>query len=429
MIKVLYLIAGDMSFDEMLFLDAFINQLPVQAIENHLLVPTLPLTHVTLQNRNLHFTVARPGFGYEDFRQMIDEVQPQVVILVDPYILLGPDAPNLTYVELEWLDELQSVVAVMDFRANLLKTDEDQLALSSYILEGQTPPYVLDYDFMIKICPPHDSMPTKNPKLLQWGCQDQLSSLAIHGVRDEVRQQLGCAADARLITLVFPIENTLLALEKGLAPHFPVVIETLIYYLNQLGGNYVLAAINMPPPFADFDFDNVQVRFFPSLDLELLNNLLKSTELFITESLTYPGLVFSNLREIPSISLASSADLNAQGEITTRAGNLSPFLQMKLEELKEHSPEALFPFISFPSRLKHNWPHSPVFNQRFMFFLADIFDETRMLELIENLLNKGPDYETFKFELADYRQRKLSKTQDAEAIIRKLVTAPPRNLY
>ncbi|PKL76271.1 MAG: hypothetical protein CVV27_11125 [Candidatus Melainabacteria bacterium HGW-Melainabacteria-1] len=428
MIKVLYVVAGDMSFDEMLFLDSFLNQLPPQAVTNHLLVPMLPLTHVTLQNRSLDFTVAKPGFGYEEFQQLLEDFDPQILILLDPYILLVPDGPDLSYIQLDWLEDLQPQIAVMDFRANLLKTPDGQLALADYVLAGETPPFVLDYDFLIKICPPHDAIPSNNPKLLQWGCHDQMSSLAIHSVRDEVRSQLGCTPDARLVTIVFPVENTLQALQKGIAGHFPVVIETLIHYLNQLEGQFVLSAINMPPPFEDFEFDNVKIRFFPTLDLDLLGNLLKATELFVTESLSYPGLIFSALRDIPGITLGSSVALEADGSLSHRAAELSPLLQLKLENLKEWEPEAIFPFISFPSRLRHAWPQTELFSQSFLYFLADLFDEQRMVSLIDGLLNKGPDHAYFCETTREYRQRKLEQTQDAEQIIRRLVTAPPRHL-
>ncbi|MGV3526081.1 MAG: DUF6365 family protein [Candidatus Sericytochromatia bacterium] len=428
MIKVLYVIAGDASFDEMLFLDAFLNQLPVQAIENHLLVPTLPLSHVTLRNRNLHITLAKPGFGREEWDQLLEEFKPQIVILVDPYVLLGEDAPNLTYVELDWLEGIESVLAVMDFRANLLKTPDDQLALEPYILANIEPPYTLDYDFLIKVCPPHDALPSKNPKLLQWNCQEPMSSLAVYGVRDEVRTQMGCPPDARLVTLVFPVENTMLGLEKGLAPHFSVVVETLISYLNQLEGRFLLSVINMPPPFEDFEFDNVMIRFFPVLDLELLTDLLKASELLLTESLTYPGLVFSALRGIPPIALGSSLELSVQGELVHRFGSLSPFLELKLENLKEQAPQTLFPFLSFPSRLRSKWPQTELYSLRYFFWLGDLFNEQRMVTLLHELLNQGPAYDAFQERLVEYREKKLPHTQDAEQLIRRLVTAPPRHL-
>lgn len=428
MIKVLYVIAGDMSFDEMLFVDAFINQLPAGTVRNHLLVPALPLSHVALQNRSVEFTVAKPGFGYEDFEKVMQEFDPQMMILVDPYILLGPDGPDLSYIELDWLEGLNCHIAVMDFRANLLKTPDDLLALDAYVLAGETPPYALDYDYLIKICPPHDAVPSQNPKLLQWGCQDLMSALTIHSVREDVRTQLGCVEGSRLVSLVFPVENTLLAMQKGIAAHFPVVIETLIHYLNQLDGHYVLAVINMPPPFEDYDFDNVQIRFFPTLDMELLGNLLKATELFITESLSYPGLALSALRDIPTISLASGASLGPDGTITARA-ELSPLLQMKLEALKEDAPEAIFPFISFPSHFRRPWPQTELYMERFLYFLVDLFNEPRTLQILDSLLSqRGPDYDFFRESLADYRKRKLALTLDAEQIVRKLVTAPPRHL-
>ena len=428
MIKVLYLVAGDLSFDEMLFLDTFINQMPQAFARHHILAPTLPLSHVTLQSRNTGVTLARPGYSDEDFRQLLKEFDPQIVILVDPSTLLVPDAPDLTYVDMTWFDAIPCVLAVMDFRANLLKTRDDQLALAPYIEAGETPPFTLDYDFLIKICPPHDALPTQNPKLLQWGCQDQMSSLAVLSVRDTVREQLGCTTDTRLVTMVFPVENTLLAMQKGINAHFQVVVETLIHYLNQLEGQYLLAVVNMPPPFEDYDFDNVLIRFYPTLDLELLGNLLKATELFLTESLSYPGLIFSALRDIPGISLGSSVALQPDGSLSQRADALSPFLQLKLDALKENAPEAIFPFVSFPSRLRHPWPKTELFRERYLYHLVDLFDEQHLIGLMHELLHNGPAYERFREAVAEYRLRKLGQAQDAEQIIRKLVTAPPRHL-
>jgi len=427
-IKVLFIIAGDFSFDEMVYLDSFINQLPGTTIESRILSPQLPLTHVNIKNRNVEVTPAKPGFGPDEWQELIQDFEPQIVILCDPYILLGPEAPDLSYIDLAWLDELRSVVGVIDFKANLLKTADDQLALKEYVLSQTTPPYTLDYDYLIKVCPPHDAIPTQNPKVLQWGCQDPMAALSSYTIRDEVRTQLSCRPETRIVTMVFPMENSFQALEKGLFAHFPLVVETLIHYLNQLEEEYLLAIINMPPPFNDFDFDNVQVRFFPTLDMHLLSDLLKTTELFITESLTYPGHILSALRDIPGISLGSSLGLDAQGNYTHHFEELSPFLQLKLDVQRQESPESLFPYISFPSHFQREWLQTEMFQERYLYFLADLFDEAKTTALIDDLLSQGPRRQAFQTALVDYRQRKLELTQDAESIVRHLVTAPPRNL-
>lgn len=428
MIKVLFVIAGDFSFDEMIYLDSFINQLPGSTIESRILSPQLPLTHVNIKNRNVEITPAKPGFGPDEWQELIQEYEPQIVILVDPYILLGPEAPELSYIDIKWLDELRAVVGVIDFHANLLKTSDDQLALKEYVLSQTPPPYVLDYDYLIKVCPPHDAIPTQNPKVLQWGCQDPMEALSTYTIRDEVRTQLGCKPETRVVTMVFPMENSFQALEKGLFSHFPLVVETLIYYLNQLEEEYLLSIINMPPPFNDFDFDNVQIRFFPTLDMNLLSDLLKTTELFITESLTYPGHVLSALRNIPSISLGSSLGLGPDGNYTHHFEELSPFLQLKLDTQRQENPDSLFPYISFPSHFQHAWLQTEFFQDRYLYFLSDLFDAAKTITLMDDLLSQGPKYQTFCAALTNYRQRKLDLTQDAESIIRHLVTAPPRNL-
>lgn len=432
MIKILYIVAGDISFDEMLYIDQFIGQLDHRTIENRLLVPPLPSSQVTIQDRHTEIISAGPGYRYEDWQNLLEEFEPQVVILCDPAVLLSEDAAHLSYMQTEWLEDIPCVVAVMDFRMNLLKTPDDQLALKHYILNGITPPYALDYDFLIKVCPPHDAIPTENPKLFQWGSKNALAGLSLYNVREEVRIQLGCKPESRLITLVFPIENSLMAIDKGLFAHFGVVIETVIYYLNQLEEDCVLAVINMPPPFEDYDFDNVQVRFFPTLDLPLLNNLLKSSELFMTESLTYPGLSLSALRDIPVITFGSSLSLETQDDGSTAFSHafetLDPFLQMKLDVLRNEDPELLFSYLSFPMPLSHNWPQTELYRNRNFFYLADLFDASKTSKLIHELLNGGPYLDEFKRELQNFRQKKLDLAQDAETIIRNLVTAPPRHL-
>lgn len=428
MIKILFIVAGDTSFDEMIFLDAFINQLPSEPVENHILTPVLPLSHVSIQERNVEIHEARPGFGYEEWAEVLEEVKPQVVILCDPYVLLDPFSEDLTYIELEWLDDIEAVVAVMDFRANLLKTPDDQLALEEYILAGETPPYVMDYDFLIKVCPPHDALPSSNPKLLQWGCQDLLASLAVYNVRDQIRNQLGCPPETRIVSLIFPVENTLLSISQGLNRHFAIMIETLIYYFNQLEGHYLLAVVNMPPPFDDFEYENVMVRFFPELDQELLNGLYKATELLLTESLSYPGLITSALQNIPTVVMGSSLALNPDGSLSHAFESLTPFLELKLQSIIEEDPEILFPYLAFPRRFKYAWPQTRVFDHRFFYYLVDIFNEADCVATFEQLLNGGEAQEQFFGALREYRELKLGLTIDADKVIKKLITAPPRNV-
>lgn len=432
MIKILYVIAGDLSFDEMLYVDQFIGQLNHRMVENRLLVPPLPASQVTIQDRSTEIITANPGFSYEDWQALLAEYEPQIVILCDTAIMLSEDALHLSYMDPDWLEDIPCVVAVMDFRMNVLKDRDGKLALKEYVLKGTPPPYALAYDFLIKVCPPHDAIATENPKLFQWGTQNAMAGLSLYTVREEVRLQLGCRPDSRLISLVFPIENSLMAAEKGLFAHFGIVIETVIHYLNQLEEDCLLAVVNMPPPFEDYDFDNVQIRFFPTLDLPLLNNLLKSSELLLTESLTYPGLSLSALQDIPVITFGSSLSLatHADGSHTFKHAfkTLDPFAQMKLDMLATENPDLIFPYLSFPVELSHAWPQTELYQNRNLFYLADLFDIEKTHRLISQLLNGGDYLDAFKHQLQDFRQKKLDLTQDAETIIRTLVTAPPRHL-
>lgn len=432
MIKILYVIAGGMSFDEMLYVDQFIGQLNHRTVENRLLVPPLPASQVTIQDRRTEIITVNPGFNEEDWQSLLTDYEPQIVILCDAAVMLSEDAFNMSYMDPDWLEKIPCVVAVLDFRMNVLKTPEGKLALKEYVLQGITPPYALEYDFLIKVCPPHDAIATENPKLFQWGTQNAMAGLAMYSVREDVRLQLGCRPDSRLVTLVFPIENSLMAAERGLFAHFGIVIETVIHYLNQLEDDCLLAVVNMPPPFEDYDFDNVQIRFFPILDLPLLNNLLRSSELMITESLTYPGLSLSALQDIPVITFGSSLSLafNEDGSHTFKHAfkTLDPFAQMKLDVIASEDPDSIFPYISFPMELSHPWPQTELYQNHNLFYLADLFDLEKTHTLISQLLNGGDYLDAFQQQLKDFRQKKLDLTQDAEVIIRTLVTAPPRHL-
>ncbi|PIQ27320.1 hypothetical protein COW36_00025 [bacterium (Candidatus Blackallbacteria) CG17_big_fil_post_rev_8_21_14_2_50_48_46] len=428
MLKVLYIIAGDTSFDEMLFLDTFINQLPSKEIENCILAPALPLSHVVLQNRQVRIEQGTRETEHENWLALLEEFQPQVAILCDPAVLLSPEAEALSYFDLEWLEDLPCALSLFDFRANLLKTEDGALALKKYVLENSEPPASLDYDYLIKICPPHDYTPSQNPRLIHWKNQDIMPQLSIYAVKDETRQQLGVAKDSKVITLVFPVENLLMANQRGLNRHFSLVTDVLIHYLNQLSGQYHLYVVNMAPPDAETQFDNVKIRYLETLEMELLDSLLKASDLFITESLTYPSLIQSSLREIPSLCLGSSVGLDEKGELTHAFENLSPMLQLKLETLKAESPEHIFPYMSFPIPRYDEWPGRTLFHKRFFFYLMDLFNEAEMIETIRECLHGGPARDHFREELKSYLQNKLEGPRDAEQIIRKLSTAPPRYL-
>lgn len=428
MLKVLYIVAGDTSFDEMLFLDTFINQLPSQEIENCILAPALPLSHVVLKNRQVRIEKGTFEMTRESWQVLLQAFQPQVAILCDPAVLLGPQATELSYFQLDWLEDLPCALSLFDFRANLLKTEEGHLALKQYVLEEKKPPASLDYDFLIKICPPHDFTPSQNPKLLHWRNQDLMPQLSVYAVRDETRQQLGVAKDSKVITLVFPVENLILANQKGLERHFSLVTDLMIHYLNQLSGHYHLYVINMSPPDTETQFDNVKIRYLETLEMELLDSLLRASDLFITESLTYPSLIQSALREIPSLCLGSSLRLNEKGELVHGFASLSPLLQLKLETLKAEAPENIFSYLSFPVPRHDEWPGRTLFHKRFFFYLVDLFNENEMVETLKDCLHGGPLRDQFREALNGYIQAKLQGPRDAEQIIRKLSTAPPRYL-
>lgn len=428
MLKVLYIVAGDTSFDEMLFLDTFINQLPSQEVENCILAPALPLSHVILKNRQVQIEKGSFDMTRENWQALLQTFQPQVAILCDPTVLLGPQAKELSYFQLEWLDDLPCALSLFDFRANLLKTETGELALKQYIQAGETPPASLPYDFLIKICPPHDFTPSQNPKLLHWLNQDIMPQLSVYAVKDQTRAQLGVDKESKVITLVFPIENLILANQKGLGRHFGLVTDLMIYYLNQLSGRYHLYVVNMSPPTMETQYDNVKIRYLETLELELLDSLLKASDLFITESLTYPALIQSALREIPSLCLGSSVHLNPQGELVHDFESLSPFLQLKLETLKAEAPQNIFSYLSFPVARQEEWPGRTLFQKRFFFYLVDLFNEPEMVETLKDCLHGGPLRDQFREALQYYRQIKLEGPRDAEQIIRKLSTAPPRYL-
>jgi hypothetical protein len=428
MLKVLYIITGDTSFDEMIFLDTFINQLPSKEVENCILAPPLTLGHVVLTNRQVRIEQGTRETTRETWQNLLQEYQPQIVILCDPAVLLSPDAHDLSYFDIEWLEDLPCALSIFDFRANLLKAENGELAHKRYILNDIEPPSTLDYDFLIKICPPHDFTPSKNPKLIHWHNQDLMPKLSVYAVKDETRQKLGVSKESKVLTLVFPVENIIMASEKGLGLHFSLVTDLMIHYLNQIKGNYHLYVVNMPPPNEEIEFDNVKVRYLETLEMDLLDSLLKASDLFLTESLTYPSLIQSSLREIPSLCLGSSVGLDAQGQWRHAFETLSPLIQLKLESIKETAPHTLFPYLSFPIKSSEPWPGRTLFHKRYFFYLVDLLNETEMIETLRECLYGGPLQDHYLAELKKYIETKLNGPREAEQIIRKLSTAPPRYL-
>lgn len=427
MINVLYIVAGDLSFDEMLFLDTFMNQLASQEVRNCLLTPKLPLSHTTIQNRNTQLEIGTREFTRESWDKLLKTFQPHAIILADPAVLLTEDAQEMTYFDPAWLAQLPCPLAVLDFRANLQHNSDGALALPQYADESQAT--ALEYDFIIKVCPPHDAFVAQNPKILNWSNTDLIPALAVDAVREDTRTKLGCKPGSKVLALVFPIENLIMSAERGLAEHFRLVVDTLVHYLNQLPGKYQLFVVNMAADTTETEFDNVHLRLFSSLEQELIDSLYKAADLFLTESLTHPGLVQSAIRSIPTITIGSSVNLDANGELSAAFEGFSPYAYLKLEELKSEAPEQLYPYISYPMRTRRSFPTDRLFSERYFFYLADLFDEASFKQQLQELLHGGSLRDAYMARLEDYKQRKLGSAKEADIIVKKLVTAPPRNLF
>lgn len=418
------MVAGDFSFDEMFYVDTFINQLPQHSIKSIILTPKLPVTHINIRNNNITLIYAGKNYLEKDWLQVLKTHQPQLVVLCDPEVLLvnekGVADKHLSYFKRAWLEKLPCPLAVMDFKANLLKiSGQQRLYLEHY--EGQEELISIPYDYLIKICPPHKWVESQNPTLMQWKNIDLMPMVSVHAVKDETRHQLQCEENTKLVTVLFPMESLFMAIERELFGCFDVALKALIYYLNQIEGPVRLFVVNADVSFAETEFDNVSLRCFPTLELELVNRLLKSSDLFVTQSMTFPPVIQSTYRSIPAIVWGSSVGWRNQ-QFTSAFGELSPHFQQELRAVAQENPKLLFPYTTFPAR-NFAWPEVELFSGKYFFYLADMFNETKTLALVKGLLDKtSPQFQHFDVAQAEYINR-MGDSLDAEQIVHRIVKA------
>lgn len=427
MANILFLVTGDLSFDEMSYLDMFFNQLPTKSLQHLLIAPSLAISCLN-PRQNLRLQIADGYFNQTKWQAIIERFNPDLAILLDPVYPLSSDAGKCTYFELEWLNDLECPLAIMDFQEDnvFTLTNDGCLVLTEYVDDEDAPNIIPDA--IIRVCPPQEAIvqsPERTTPIFNWGFVDNVTGLAEQVLRAETKAELACPDDTKIITLKFPLEAMILAPEQNHSQHFRTVVEILIHYLNQFEDEqFQLYVINMPNVFTADQYDNVTLRVFEVLQLELQNRLISSSELFFTQSTTQPALIQSSFKNIPSIVLGNSVDYSA-GELTYSIKEMSPFIKLKLAQIKEENPEILFPYLSYPHRTTLDWEEIKkisLFTSSFFFCLVDIFDEARTLPFLKKLYNQQSDARQYiDKDVLRYKRTKLENTRDAGYIVKRLL--------
>lgn len=352
--NILILFTGELTYDDSLWAFQFVSQLPLDH-EVRLIGPAIPLG--LWSGLQLPAVLVDPSFDGARLARLIHQQNPDVILVADgPAMWCGAEGTRIPW---EWLDPFADKLAFLD--------------PSGVFRRGKVarPPRNIP---VIEPSPPNDGA-----HALTWQRIDPLGTLAKHGQREQVRQNLGLPSDMPLTVLAFNPPAMMLASAQGWQQHYHEVVQLVAYYLAQLGDPCCMVALGYQSS-SDLALPNAVVLktfLYPSAtDLE---DVTQAADLLLVENAQHPLLITAQAAGVPAMVLGSR-------QTPELIDSLAPVPQKAARRLAETG--ALFPYVSFPFPSDYWTDNQPV-SHRFAYYLADVLNESDTMALIRRALQDG----------------------------------------
>lgn len=389
--RVLFLIVGPVSFKSVSFLRSFLKQI---SIEDHsLTVMSEDFSYYYLEsNKNIKFvSMSAKNFSEALFKNFMENTKIDKTFVINFDLLLFDDR-SLAFKK-AFLKHINTPILFFNTSSSVV------FSKNSAELENLPESKVeINANFaLVKPCPPFipEDMDAKDKlQTLYWKNLEEFAFLNKDDARSELRKAMKVSQDSKMVTLMLDLEQMFIARNQDLLTHYQVLIETVYYYLTLLDvecnfviGNMVKLDLNI------IENSKVKIFFVGVLKDEDNEQIVRASDLILTESIANPNLIDAANLKIPVINLKSSLFLD---EIKDENGNqaldivysfkeVTPFIQSKIEYLIVNSPQSVFKYYTFPYKASIEFNETKVFGH-YIFTFSELFDEKETTRLIKDLL-------------------------------------------
>jgi len=391
-VKVLFLIVGPVSFKAVSVLRGFLKQISIQ--EHSVTVMSEDFSFYYMESeKNVKFiSMSGKNFSEALFKNFMENTKIDKTFIVNFDLLLFDD--RNTAFKKKYLQHIQTPILFFN-PGNSIVFDKKSAQIENL------PKSKLDLNSnfaLVKPCPPfipEDDDNRNNVTTFYWKNLEEFAFLNRDEAKSTIKKAMKVSQESKNVTLMIDLEQLIIARNQDLLLHYQVLIENIFHYLTSLDIEINLLVANMVKLNLDIDEDEskVKVFFVGVLKDNDYEQVIRSSELIITESIASPHLIDAANLNIPVINLKSSlflldtkeADGTSALDVVYSFDTLSKFAQSKVEYLIVNSPQSIFKYYAFPHKASIEFNESKVFGH-YIFTFSELFDEKGTTQLIKDLL-------------------------------------------
>lgn len=391
--EILYILLSENSFNESLLFTRIQNQL--EETDEHYCMSNSLSSCFMDSNPKWNVSLLSEDFeeNYDDFRTYIDEGKFSLIVLGDLHeYFLAPEEMNF---DLEWLEDLEIPIVALDY-FDLLTIQNEKIIfkhsnkINSNIIESL--PAIPIKPFIVKTFPK-----TLNPEtqegILYWDTTLDYYTIVKHATQQLIRDTMQLKDNTKIVTICFDVIQMSDALNQKLIGFYFVVVETIVFYLQELNQNFEVLVIGLKQPKTLINnIDKINLRHFTHLTQDLYQLIVCGSDLLILDS----NLTFAHcdalISQTPTMVLGNSIDIQSINEDESKVmSSFSPdpfiydLINMMLEINKNSQQPPIFPFMNYPNPIEQ-LPQTGLQLGSPPYHLVDIFDDEKTYEVFNSLL-------------------------------------------
>ena len=389
--KVLFLIVGPVSFKAVSVLRSFLKQISIQ--EHSVTVMSEDFSFFYLETeKNVKFiSMSAKNFSEALFKNFMENTKIDKTFIVNFDLLLFDD--RMTAFKKSFIQYIQTPLLIFNPSSSVI-FDKNSAEIENI---PKSKLQINNSFAVIKPCPPflpEDNDSKSKINTLYWKNLEEFAFLNKDEARSTLRKAMKIDPDSKIVLLMLDLEQIFIARNQELLVHYQVLIETVFHYLTALDIECNLLVANMVKLNLEIKEESkVKIFFVGVLKDNDYEQIVRASDLIITESIAAPHLIDGANIKIPVINLKSSLfledikeeDGTSALDVVYNFEELSPFAQAKVEYLIINSPQSIFKYYTFPHKASIEFNESKVFGH-YIFTFSELFDEKGTSQLIKDLL-------------------------------------------
>lgn len=419
--NILFLVIGPVPLKSANFVRNFIKQLDTQEHSICVMAERVTLALLQTPQRTKTFLLDN-DFTENIFKEILDKNRFDFIIIGNFEILLYDDSNilfkknhfSLIKTPIMFLLATGSSLIFRDGHCIFSENDNKIKINAPFSVIKPCPPFIPDMD---------NDENNKNVKTFYWKNLETFAFLNKEEARASIKQRIKASEESKIVSLMLDNEQTIPAGIQKLSYHYKVLIDCISYYLSKLDTDINLIVGNMTRFTLENEYPNVKVIFWGTVLDEDQEQIIRGSDLILTESISGTVLVDSANLKIPVINLKSTVivekiiDEENQEfmDIMFNFPELTEFGQSKIEELISNCPESIFPYYSFPNVASVKFDETKVFGL-YIFTFTELFDEKGTIQLLNDLLLSPDAIKEETYRINQYLALRAD-AEDAEEIL------------